>query len=62
MDAIKFTGDKKAPMKTLLAAAERKFIDTNVAKIPKWIETYHLTLYYIAVVGGDNYFWVSCEK
>ncbi|MCE5339793.1 MAG: hypothetical protein LLF92_01520 [Planctomycetaceae bacterium] len=44
MEQNKFTGDKKAPMKTFLAAAERKFIDRNVAKIPKGIETYHLTL------------------
>jgi phosphatidylglycerophosphate synthase len=44
MENAKFTGDKKAPMKTILAAAERKFIDTNVSKIPKWLETYHLTL------------------
>jgi phosphatidylglycerophosphate synthase len=44
MEQNKFTGDKKAPMKTFLAAAERKFIDRNVTKIPKGIETYHLTL------------------
>jgi phosphatidylglycerophosphate synthase len=40
----KFTGDKKAPMQSLLTGVERKFIDGNVAKFPAWIEGYHLTL------------------
>lgn len=44
MDNPKFTGDKKLKMKTLLAKPERKFIDSNVAKFPLWIEGYHLTL------------------
>lgn len=44
MEKLKFTGDKKAPMKTFLASAERKFIDNNVTKFPKMLEGYHLTL------------------
>lgn len=39
-----FSGDKKLPMKSLLAAYERRFIDSNVQRLPKWIETYDLTL------------------
>ncbi len=44
MDKKEFGGDKKLPMKSLLAAHERKFIDTNVSKIPPWIQGYDLTL------------------
>ena len=44
MSGEKFTGDKKLPMSTLLAPYERKFIDSNVHRFPKWIEGYHLTL------------------
>ena len=39
-----FRGDKKAPMKTLLAGYERKLIDRNVSKFPGWLQGYHLTL------------------
>jgi len=39
-----FGGDKKLPMKTLLARYERKLIDSNIAKFPRWIQGYHLTL------------------
>ncbi len=39
-----FAGDKKLPLKSLLAKPERKFIDKNVSKIPPWLEGYHLTL------------------
>ena len=39
-----FTGDKKVPMKSMLADAEKRFIMANVGKFPKWIEGYHLTL------------------
>lgn len=39
-----FGGDKKLPMRTLLAGWERRFIDGNVHRFPKWIEGYHLTL------------------
>ena len=44
MNAEKFGGDKKLPMRTFLARWERKFIDGNVSKFPRWIEGYHLTL------------------
>ncbi len=39
-----FAGDKKLPMKSPLARAERRLIDGNVHRFPKWIEGYHLTL------------------
>ena len=39
-----FTGDKKLPMKSVLARVERRFIDATVPKFPLWIEGYHLTL------------------
>lgn len=39
-----FGGDKKLPMKSLLARSERKFIDRNIHRFPKWIEGYDLTL------------------
>jgi phosphatidylglycerophosphate synthase len=44
MEKKEFGGDKKLPMKSLLAKHERKFIDTNVSKIPSWIQGYDLTL------------------
>ncbi len=44
MDKKVFGGDKKLPMKSLLARHERKFIDENVSKIPSWLEGYHMTL------------------
>src|SRR5512135_1211440 len=44
MENKSFGGDKKLPMKSVLAKCERKFIDTNVMKFPKWLEGYHLTL------------------
>jgi phosphatidylglycerophosphate synthase len=39
-----FGGDKKLPMKSLLAKAEKIFIDKYTPKFPKWLEGYHLTL------------------
>lgn len=39
-----FGGDKKLPMKSLLAKAEKKLIDKYTPKFPKWLEGYHLTL------------------
>ncbi len=39
-----FTGDKKVPMVSLLANAEKRFIAANITKFPRWIEGYHLTL------------------
>ena len=44
MEKKSFGGDKKLPMKSLLAVHERKFIDKNVPKIPSWIEGYDMTL------------------
>jgi phosphatidylglycerophosphate synthase len=44
MNMEQFGGDKKMPMKSLLAKGERRFIDGNVHRFPKWIEGYHLTL------------------
>ena len=52
MDNQEFGGDKKLPMKTLLAKYERKFIDKNVSKFPGWIEGYHLTLMTIPFSAG----------
>jgi phosphatidylglycerophosphate synthase len=39
-----FKGDRKLPLKSPLARAERKFIDSCVPRFPRWIEGYHLTL------------------
>lgn len=47
-----FSGDKKLPMKSLLAKYERKFIDSNVTKFPAWIQGYHLTLMTIPLSIG----------
>lgn len=47
-----FTGDKKLPLKSLLAKHERKFIDSNIAKFPTWIQGYHLTLMTIPLTVG----------
>ena len=40
----KFHGDKKLPLKSPLAKAEKRFIDYCVPRFPTWIEGYHLTL------------------
>jgi len=47
-----FSGDKKLPMKTLLAEYERKLVNSNVHRFPKWIEGYHLTLMTILWSAG----------
>lgn len=39
-----FAGDKKAPMRSPLARVERRFIDHHVPRVPRWLETYHLTM------------------
>jgi phosphatidylglycerophosphate synthase len=52
MSNQKFRGDKKLPMRTLLAEYERRFIDKNVSKFPKWIQGYHLTLMTIPLSAG----------
>jgi hypothetical protein len=62
-----FGGDKKLPMRTLLAKYEKKFIDSNVSRFPRWIEGYHLTLMTIPLSAGlivfgylakNNYAWL----
>jgi len=67
MDNQEFGGDKKLPMRTLLAKYERKLIDSNVHRFPKWIEGYHLTLMTIPFSAGliifgylakNNYAWL----
>jgi phosphatidylglycerophosphate synthase len=52
MSKQEFGGDKKLPMRTLLAKYERQFIDKNVSKFPKWIQGYHLTLMTIPLSAG----------
>ena len=52
MKAQNFDGDKKVPMKSLLAKYERKFIDSNIEKFPAWLEGYHLTLLTIPLSIG----------
>lgn len=52
MNNQEFHGDKKLPMRTLLAEFERRFIDKNVSKFPKWIQGYHLTLMTIPLSAG----------
>lgn len=52
MNSQTFNGDKKLPMKSLLAEYERKFIDSNVSKFPAWIQGYHLTLMTIPLSIG----------
>ncbi|UCC99111.1 MAG: hypothetical protein JSW66_04330 [Phycisphaerales bacterium] len=67
MENHTFGGDKKLPMTSLLARSERRLIDNNVHRFPKWIEGYHLTLTTLLwsiglIVFGrlarDNYHWL----
>ncbi len=39
-----FQGDKKLPLKSPLAKAEKRLIDFLTPRFPRWIEGYHLTL------------------
>ncbi len=39
-----FTGDRKEPMVSPLAKLERRFIEANVDRFPRWVKTQHLTL------------------
>jgi len=72
MDNRGFDGDKKLPMKTLLAPYERKLIDGNVKRFPRWIQGYHLTImtipwsmgliafgYLAARCNNLNWLWLS---
>ena len=52
MNNKSFNGGKKVPMKSLLAKHKRKFIDSNVAKFPAWIQGFHLTLMTIPLSIG----------
>lgn len=52
MKEREFSGDKKLPMRTLLAKWERKFIDANVSRFPHWLQGYHLTLMTLAWSAG----------
>ncbi len=66
-----FGGDKKAPMHSPLARLERRFIDANVGRFPRWIETYHLTMLtvpwtvgvvaagWLADQGSPHWLWLS---
>ncbi|MFW5870353.1 MAG: CDP-alcohol phosphatidyltransferase family protein [Candidatus Sumerlaeota bacterium] len=47
-----FKGDRKVPMKSPLAAIEKRFVNALVDKFPAWIEGYHLTLMTISWSGG----------
>ena len=51
-----FTGDKKVPMRTLLAPYERKLIDSNVGRLPGWLQGYHLTLMTVLWSAGMIFF------
>lgn len=44
--------DKKAPIKSPLAAVEKRFIEYLTPKFPAWIETWHLTLLTILWTAG----------
>jgi len=46
MDATaqSFKGDKKLPLRSPLAKAEKRLIDWLTPRFPRWIEGYHLTL------------------
>ena len=51
-----FTGDKKLPMRSLLARQERKFIDANVSRFPRWLQGYHLTMMTVLFSAGLIFF------
>ena len=66
-----FCGDKKLPMKSVLARYERKLIDTNIKRLPNWIQGYHLTLmtipWSVGLIGfgwlaKTNYHWLWCSS
>jgi phosphatidylglycerophosphate synthase len=72
MDNMKqFGGDKKLPMKSLLATYERNLIDKYIPKFPKWLEGYDLTLMTIlwsmgVIIFGwhakDNRLWLLASS
>jgi hypothetical protein len=57
-----FTGDRKAPMRSPLAAAEKRLIQAWVGRFPPWIEGYHLTLMTLAWSAGMILFgWLAAR-
>lgn len=44
MSEKEFKGDKKAPMRSPLAKAEKRLIDALTPHFPQWIQSYQLTL------------------
>jgi archaetidylinositol phosphate synthase len=62
MDDVKFAGDKKIPMTSLLAKPERRLIDFFVPKFPGFIEGYHLTLSTILWSAGMVLFGYLARK
>ncbi len=64
--------DKKAPMKTLLSAPEKRFIQWLTPKFPAWVETWQLTMltvpwsigmivfgYLAGKTGNRHWLWAS---
>jgi len=47
-----FSGDRKAPMRSPLAAAERRLINWLVPRMPSWVGSHHLTLMTLAWTAG----------
>lgn len=62
MNSQSFKGDKKLPMKSLLADCEKKFIDANISKFPNWLQGYHLTLMTIPLTAGMILFGYFAQK
>ncbi len=66
-----FNGDKKMPLKSLLAAPEKRFIKYLTPKFPQWIQGYHLTLLTIpwsagliafGMLAADNLRWLHASS
>lgn len=69
--ADNFTGDKKEPLVSPLAALEKRFVEANVDRFPRWVETQHLTLLTLlwsalllfaawqASLGSRHWLWLS---
>lgn len=59
----KFTGDRKAPMRSPTAAAEKKLIEACTPRFPGWIQTHHLTLLTLLWSAGLVFFgWLAQES
>ena len=60
MSKQEFAGDKKAPMRSPLAAIEKRFIQANVGRFPDWIGSHHLTLTTILWSAGTlGFAWLA---